>query len=118
LTKKMTAMAPAKRPEQPDAKATSIERPPLSFPPAAIFPAKEAIRQMIHVAREQSNHPHHGRFDGIIGMGGIVSLAYVEPCRRKAKMSIRQPYNKDMEDSEKLTERPLPWLFGETRRLH
>ena len=72
MTKKMTAMAPAKRPEKPDAKATSIERPPLSFP-VAIFPAKEAIRQTIQVAREQSSHPHHGRLDGIIGTGGIVA---------------------------------------------
>jgi hypothetical protein len=94
LTKKMTAMAPVKKPEKPDAKATSIERPPLSFPPA-IFPAKEAIRHMIQVAREQSSHPHHGRLDGIIGMGGIVSLAYMESRRRKAEVTIRQPCNKD-----------------------
>ena len=66
----MTAMAPAKRLEKPDAKATSIERPPF---PLAIIPEKEAIRQTIQVAREQSSHPHHGRLDGIIGTGGIVA---------------------------------------------
>jgi hypothetical protein len=65
-------MTVVNRPDKPDAKAKSNEMPPPSFPPTT-FPAKEAIRQTIHVAREQSSHPHHGRLDGIVRTGGIVA---------------------------------------------
>ncbi len=81
-------MTPVTAPINPDASAASAARQPLFSLATA-----EKMAQKIQATAEHSNHPHHGRSEGLKGMAGIVASG--KPCRITALVTQTATTSRD-----------------------